>query len=189
MSKLYFYHSPMDAGKSAHIIMQVHNLRSIGKKVLIFKSDIDTRDIGVIRSRALKTELESLYIKEDTDIFTHVKNARPDYVFIDEVNFLSKDKIDDLAKIVDVLNIPVFAYGLLVNYKGTQFEGSKRMIELADSIRELKTSCVKCSRKATMILRNVDGEYVFEGNPIQVGDTDSYQSVCRKCYMNTKKVY
>lgn len=183
MAKLYFYHSVMNSGKSAHIIMQVHNLREQKKKVLVLKPKIDTRDIGVIKSRALETKLESVLIDDSFDIFEYIKGENPDFVFIDEVNFLSDKNVEDIARVVDELNISVFTYGLLVDYLGFQFEGSKRMIELADSIRELKSPCVKCGRKATHHLRSIGNEYVFEGNSIHVGDTDIYESVCRTCYI------
>lgn len=182
MSKLYFYHSVMNSGKSAHIIMQVYNLRKQGMNVLVLKPKIDTRNVGVVKSRALETELEAVLIDDSFDIFEYVKNENPDYVFVDEVNFLTKENVEDLARIVDELNISVFGYGLLVDYKTLQFEGSKRMIELADTIRELKSPCVKCGRKATMHLRKVNGQYVFDGESIQVGDIDTYECVCRKCY-------
>ena len=185
--KLYFYHSVMNSGKSANLILQVHNLQSQGKKVLVLKPKLDTRDNGVIKSRALETFLEAHLIDDDTDIIDLVSMNYPDYVFVDEVNFLSPKHIDALAKLADDLLVPVFGYGLMVDYRGKLFEGSKRMVELADSIRELKSPCVHCSRKATMHLRKVNGGYVFDGESIQVGDIDTYESVCRKCYYDKKR--
>lgn len=183
MAKLYFYHSVMNSGKSAHIIMQVHNLREQGKNVFVLKPQLDTRDYGIIKSRALATELNAFLITDKMDIFEYVKMVgMVDYVFVDEVSFLNKRQVESLADVADVLNIPVFGYGLLTDYKTELFEGSKRMIELSDSVRELKSPCVKCSRKATMHLRKVNGSYIFDGNSIQVGDTDTYESVCRSCY-------
>lgn len=187
MSKLYFYYSVMDGGKSAHIIMQVHKLRNKGYNVLALKPKRDTRDYGVIRSRALSTEVEAMLIDGNTDVFELVKNISPDYVFVDEVNFLSEQNVEDLAMIVDELDIPVFGYGLLTDYKGQLFEGSKRMMELADSRREIQSPCDHCKRKATMHLHKVNGEYVFEGESIKVGDKGDYESVCRRCYMKVKK--
>lgn len=176
----------MNSGKSANLILQVHNLRSQGKKVLVLKPKLDTRDNGIIKSRALETSLEAHLIDDDTDIIDLVGMNYPDYVFVDEVNFLSSKHVDDLAKLADDLLVPVFTYGLMVDYKGELFEGSKRMVELADSIRELKSPCVHCSRKATMHLLKVNGSYIFDGESIQVGDIDTYESVCRKCYYKTK---
>lgn len=183
MAKLYFYHSVMNSGKSAHIIMQVHNLRHQGKTVFVLKPQLDTRDFGIIKSRALETELPAYLIKDDFDVFEYVKNiGMVDYVFVDEVNFLNKRQIENLSEIADRLNIPVFGYGLLTDYKTQLFEGSKRMIELADSVRELSSPCVICSKKATMHLRKINNQYIFDGDSILVGDTDEYESVCRTCY-------
>jgi len=186
-NKLYFYHSVMNSGKSAHIIMQVYNLREQGNRVLVLKPRLDTRDTGVVKSRALNTRLESILIDDSFSIFEYIKNERPDFVFVDEVNFLSDNNVEELSRVVDELGISVFAYGLLLDYLGFQFEGSKRMVEMADSIRELKSPCVKCGKKATHHLRKSNKKYVFEGNPIHIGDTDIYESVCRSCY-NTEKI-
>lgn len=182
VNKLYFYHSVMNSGKSAHIIMQVYNLRNLGKKVSVFKARFDTRASGVIKSRALETQLEATLIDDEFDILEFVRAENPEYIFVDEVNFLSTQMVEALADVVDELDIPVFAYGLLIDFKGLQFEGSKRMVELADSVRELKSPCVKCGRKATLHLRKVNGSYEFKGASCQVGDVDTYESVCRSCY-------
>lgn len=186
MNKLYFYYSVMNSGKSAHIIMQIHNLQSQGKRVAVFKPELDTRDLGVIKSRALNTMINAKLITKDFDIIKSVKECKPDVIFVDEVNFLSSKNIEDLAEIVDTLNIPVFGYGLLIDYTGKLFEGSKRMIELSDSIRELKAPCAKCNKKATHHLRSNGDTYVFEGDSIIIGDVDVYESVCRTCYMSEK---
>lgn len=180
----------MNSGKSAHIIMQVHNLREQGNNVFVIKPKLDTRDFGVIHSRALATELSAFLIEDEFDIFNHVEDAgRIDYIFVDEVNFLSPKHVEQLADVVDILDIPVFGYGLLTDYKGNLFAGSKRMVELSDSIRELKSPCMKCSRKATMHLRKVNDVYVFTGDSIQVGDIDTYESVCRNCYAEANHEY
>lgn len=188
-SKLYFYHSVMNSGKSAHIIMQAFNLQQQEKKVLILKPKFDTRDFGYIKSRALDTQMDCILIDEETDIFQMMAKEKPDYIFVDEVNFLSPAIVEELADIVDELDIPVFVYGLLIDFKGQQFEGSKRLIELADSIRELKSPCVKCERKATLHLRKVNDVYEFEGESCQVGDIDTYESVCRSCYKAIRKAH
>lgn len=190
MSKLYFYYSVMNSGKSAHIIMQVHNLREQKNSVLVMKPKLDTRDVGVIKSRALQTELHTILIDEETNIFDimydYMEKIEINYLFVDEVSFLNKNHIEQLADVADVLQVPVFCYGLLTDYKSHLFEGSKRLIELADSIRELKSPCIKCGRKATMHLRKIDDAYVFEGDSIHVGDTDTYESVCRSCYQEER---
>ena len=181
----------MNSGKSAHIIMQVHTLRTQGNHVLVMKSSTDTRDPDVIKSRALDTAIPAMMIHRETNLKEYVKSLLEfhpvDYIFVDEVSFLTTEHVNQLADIVDNLNIVVFGYGLMVDFKSTLFEGSKRMVELADSVRELKSPCVKCGRKATIHLRSVDYKYVFEGDSIQVGDIDTYESVCRKCYTKAKE--
>lgn len=186
MSKLYFFNSVMNSGKSAHIIMQVYNLQEKGKKVLILKPSLDTREFGKISSRALNTELEANLIYTAKDIVKYVEEVKPDIIFVDEANFLTADEIETLAYVVDNLNIPIHCYGLMLDFKSNLFEGSKRLVELADTVRELKSPCSKCNKKATHHLRKINGNYVFSGEVIQVGDMDEYESVCRKCFMQAK---
>lgn len=176
----------MNAGKSAHIILQVHNLISKGQDVIVLKPSLDDRDYGVIKSRAIKDSLDAVIIKNDFQIFDYIADKKPDYVFVDEINFLTEDKIEELARIVDDLDIPVFCYGLLLDFTGTLFAGSKKLVEMADSIRELKAKCSRCSNKATHHIRKLDGKYVFDGEVISTGDVDVYDSVCRKCFYKIK---
>lgn len=189
MSKLYFFNSVMNSGKSAHIIMQVYNLMQKGYKVIVLKPSLDSRDFGVVKSRALKTDIEANLIDQDFKIFDFVKEQNPDYVFVDEVNFLTEEQANDLADIVDELDISVYCYGLLRDFQGKLFAGSKRLIELADSIRELKSQCLHCKNKATHHLRKLNGVYVFTGQSVEVGDMDLYESVCRKCFNKEYKKY
>ena len=100
-------------------------------------------------------------------------------VFLDEAQFLSTDQVMQLARIVDDLNIPVMCYGLRTDFLGELFEGSARLLAIADEIRELKTIC-KCGRKATMNLRiDADGNAVTSGAKIEIGGNDRYVPLCR----------
>jgi thymidine kinase len=184
MSKFYYYFGNMRSQKSMQLIATVHSFKEKGKKCLLFKPATDTREQRYVKSRALKTTYECTDLTQDT--FEIVKMAQPHYVFIDECQFASKEDIDMLARIVDELQIPVFAYGLLVDYRGQLFEGSKRLVELADSIREIKSICDRCDSKAKMHLLKVDGQPKFDGDGIFVGDLE-FESLCRKCYINIRK--
>ena len=119
-----------------------------------------------------------------------VKLRKYHAVLCDEIQFAKEHHIDELARIADDLNVPVLCFGLLTDFQGKLFEGSKRLVELADKIQEIKTICWYCGHKARMNMRTIDGEPVFEGEQIQIGD-EEYLPVCRKCYMsfknNTKK--
>ena len=149
MCKLYFKYSPMNSGKSGILLMQAHQFEERGIPFLCFKSIIDTRDgEDVIVSRVgIKRECISIDVKDNLYdiIYNYTANAvlegmdKPLWILIDECQFLSREQVNQLAMIVDRLNINVMCYGLRTDFTTNLFEGSKRLMELADSIEEVKT--------------------------------------------------
>lgn len=185
MAQLFFKYGAMNSGKSIEIIKVAHNYEEQGKSVLLFTSGVDNRDqVGSISSR-IGFKRRAIPIFDATNIFAEVSDyqQRPHCVLIDEVQFLSKVHVLQLAKIVDQLHIPVMGFGLKNDFRNELFEGSKYMLLYADKIEEMKTICWFCERKATMNLR-VDGEGkpVYTGDQIQIGGNESYYPVCRHCY-------
>lgn len=186
MKKLYFFYGAMNAGKSAHILMKAHIAEEQGKKTLILKPKKDTRDLGVVKSRAIKDSKKAYIFDDNIDLYKLITDINPNIIFVDEVNFLNPKQIDCLADITIKHNIPVLCFGLLVDFKGELFESSKRLIELADSFENIFSECDFCKNKATHHLRKINDRYVFNGESILVGDTDTYNSVCRKCFYDEK---
>jgi thymidine kinase len=180
----------MNGTKSANLIMNVYNLKQHGKHVLVFKSSLDTRDSGIVKSRALPTTLKADVVRQNMNgyMYKRAKDELPKFVYVDEVQFMTKEQIEELSDIVDLLGINVICYGLLTDYRSQLFEGSKRLIELADSIREIKNQCQFCNNKATQNMLFENDIPVFEGNPIRIGDTE-YKHVCRKCYKHIKTLF
>jgi len=123
---------------------------------------------------------------DDTNIYDYVnKMDRKIYcVLIDEAQFLKKEHVLQLIKIVDELNIPVMAFGLKNDFRNELFEGSKYLLIYADKIEEMKTICWFCPHKATMNLRIHNGKPVYEGEQVQIGGNESYYPVCRKHYFH-----
>ena len=193
MCKLYFKYSPMNSGKSGILLMQAHQFEERGIPFLCFKSIIDTRDgEDVIVSRVgIKRECISIDVKDNLYdiIYNYTANAvlegmdKPLWILIDECQFLSREQVNQLAMIVDRLNINVMCYGLRTDFTTNLFEGSKRLMELADSIEEVKTLC-HCGNKAIVNARFNNGELVTEGDQIVIGGNDMYTSICRKCYFD-----
>lgn len=186
MSKLIFFYGTMKSSKSAQLIMTAYNYQQQNKPFIIFKPSIDTRDQNVVKSRALSTTYP-VYTFNENDrgyIYNMVKLRKYHAVLVDEIQFAKDYHVDELARIVYELNIPVLCYGLLIDFKGQLFEGSKRLVELAD-LREVKTVCWYCDRKARFNMRTVDGVPTFEGDQIQIGD-EEYDPICLKCYMQFK---
>lgn len=187
MSKLYFYYGAMNCGKSLSLLSKAYGFRERGIDVLLIKSTIDTRDSGVICSRALSVEEPCLSISKDDNVFVKVSQALsegPDYkwILVDECQFLTPEQVDQLAKVVDVLNISVICYGLRTDFQTHLFPGSQRLFEICDKIEEMKSTC-KCGNRASINARiDSSGRIVTEGEQVSCGGEDKYVTLCRKCY-------
>ena len=184
MAKLYFNYSSMNAGKSTMLLQANHNYLERGMKPQIYTSDLDDRfGEGEIVSRiGLKSKANIFNTK--TNIYKEIVsldiNYKVDCILIDEAQFLTQKQVEQLGKIVDVLNIPVLAFGIRTDFKGDLFEGSKYLLAWADNLKEIKTIC-HCGRKATMVLRvNDKGQVVTDGTQIEIGGEERYVSVCRR---------
>lgn len=186
MAKLYFYYGAMGSSKSANALMAHYNYLERGQEALLVKSEVDTRDgVNIIKSRiGLQQECITLYqLLHD---YTKEDLKRYKCIIVDEIQFATAEQVDFLADIVDELKIPVMCYGLRCDFQNKFFEGSRRLMELADSIKEIKTVCW-CGRKATCNMRiNEFGQAVKEGEQIVLGANDQYISVCRKHYKEGK---
>lgn len=186
MAQLFFKYGAMNSGKSIDILKVAHNYEEQGKPVVLMTSGVDDRSgRGIIASR-IGLERKVKPIMDDTNIYDYVnKMDRKIYcVLIDEAQFLKKEHVLQLIKIVDELNIPVMAFGLKNDFRNELFEGSKYLLIYADKIEEMKTICWFCPHKATMNLRIHNGKPVYEGEQIQIGGNESYYPVCRKHYFH-----
>ncbi|QCR31412.1 thymidine kinase [Lysinibacillus sp. SGAir0095] len=187
MAQLFFKHGAMNSGKSIEILKVAHNYEEQDKPVLIFTSGIDTRDeVGYVSSR-IGLKRQAIPVFDDTDLYEYVENFPQKLycVLVDEVQFLSKKHVLQLAKIVDHLKIPVMGFGLKNDFQNELFEGSRYMLTYADKIEEMKTICWFCHKKATMNLRvDENKKPVYTGEQIQIGGNDTYYPVCRQCHEN-----
>lgn len=187
MAKLYFRYSTMGAGKSLDLLKTAHNYEERNKQVLLLTSDLDNRfgkkkiasRIGISRDANTFNTKSNLY-----DVV--VSNGETlSCVLIDEAQFLTKEQVWQLTDVVDYLDINVIVYGLRSDYLGEPFEGSIYLMTLADKIEELKTIC-EFGDKASMNMRLLNGEPVFEGEQVQIGGNESYLPVCRKYFKKLK---
>lgn len=192
MSKLYFKYGVMGSSKTAQALMCKFNYEQQDFKVLLIKPAIDTRDITpdgkvVTRSRiGLESECYTVDKEENLYKFVFNKNQFKDncVVIVDECQFLTKDQVNELKEVSR--KIPVICYGLLTNFKTELFEGSKRLIEISDSLMEIKSVC-SCGKKATVNARFVDGKLVTDGEEIMLGGDESYKALCYNCYIELKR--
>ena len=187
MAKLYFYYASMNAGKSTTLLQADFNYRERGMATMLFTAAIDDRfAAGTITSR-IGLERPATPFDAATDIAGMAADAHAKApiacVLVDEAQFLTTAQVDQLAHLADVVGIPVLAYGLRTDFQGQLFEGSARLLALADSLIELKSVC-ECGRKATMNLR-VDsaGRPVAHGAQTEIGGNDRYVALCRKHFV------
>lgn len=186
MSKVYFYYSAMNAGKSTVLLQSSYNYHERGMHTLLFIPAIDTRaGVGRIQSR-IGLSADAMALQPDENIFAHVKGAHAAQpvacVLIDEAQFLTRPQVEQLTDVSDHLGIPVLCYGLRTDFQGQLFPGSAALLALADNLIELKTIC-HCGRKATMNLRvGPDGRAVREGAQVEIGGNERYVAMCRRHY-------
>ncbi len=184
MARLYFRHGAMGSSKTANALMVEYNYRERGKRALLVKPRIDTRDgESVIKSRIGLSHacrfVDELTGMEDERI------AEYDCVIVDEAQFCEKSDIEFFVHIVDDLDIPVICYGLRTDFQRNLFEGSKWLLAWADVIEELKTVCW-CGRAASCNTRICGGKIVKDGEQLFLGGNESYVALCRKHYKEEK---
>lgn len=179
MAKLYFYYSTMNAGKSTALLQAAYNYTERGMATRLFIARLDERAHGRIASR-IGIEADAARFDAQTD-FWELLSADPlSCVFVDEAQFLTKEQVRQLARVVDEANIPVMCYGLRTDFRGELFPGSSALLAWADTLSELKTIC-HCGRKATMVVRvSPEGVVEREGHQIEIGGNERYVSLCRK---------
>ncbi|WP_010140663.1 thymidine kinase [Oceanicola sp. S124] len=184
MAKLYFHYSTMNAGKSTILLQASHNYRERGMDTYLLTARFDRRaGEGRIGSR-IGIGADSDTFDETDDLFVRIRDrhaAAPfACIFVDEAQFLTKDQVWQLARVVDDLRLPVMCYGLRVDFRGELFPGSAALLALADEMREVRTIC-HCGKKATMVVRRTaDGRAAQEGAQIQIGGNETYVSLCRR---------
>lgn len=196
MAKLYFNYGAMGSRKSLDLLATAYNFEEKNIPFLTLKPSLDTRDEGVIKSRA-GLERKCTLISHDVNIYDSIyeyneimseKNDAPlKWILVDECQFLTEEQVDQLSDIVDYMNINVMCYGLRTDFKSHLFSGSKRLFEIADDIQEIKSSC-SCGHKTSINARfNRNGDIITEGTQILVGGDDIYKPLCRKCWKNKIK--
>lgn len=181
MAKLYFRHGAMGSSKTANALMVEYNYYERGKKALLLKPRLDSRDgESVIKSRM--GLLKECGFVENFVRMTDEEILKYDCVIIDEAQFCTREEIIFFLHVVDDLSIPVICYGLRTDFRMELFEGSKCLLAWADVIEEIKTVCW-CGQGATCNVRfSEDGTVIRAGEQVVLGGNDSYTALCRKHY-------
>ena len=167
MAKLYFKYGAMGSSKSAQALITQFNYEELGMSVWLIKPSIDTREQDIIEAYA--------------------KAGRHDVIIADEAQFFTPEQIDQLRELVDEEGLPVMCFGLRTDFLTHFFPGARRLMELADSITEIKTVCA-CGRKATVNARiDENGRIITQGDQVFLGGNDSYVAMCHKCWVSRIK--
>ena len=184
MAKLYFRYGAMGSSKTANALMVAYNYKERGKKVLLAKPKLDTREVGVMHSR-IGLEQPCIYV-EDLIEKSLDELKQYDCIIVDEPQFCKKEDVKFFTRLVDDLDIPVICYGLRTDFQMNLFEGSMWLLAWADKIEELKTVCW-CGRGARCNARiDADGNMVSSGEQVELGANESYISLCRKHFTERK---
>ncbi len=183
MAKLYFKYGAMGSSKSAQALITQFNYEELGMTVWLIKPSTDDRDgADIIRSRIGLQRSAQIIMPEQGVEAEYRRAGSFDVIIADEAQFFTPAQIDQLRAIVDGDNIPVLCFGLRTDFQTHFFPGSQRLMELADSITEIKTVCA-CGSKATVNAR-IDGagNVITEGSQILLGGNDSYIAMCHRCW-------
>ena len=183
MPKLYFRHGCMNSSKTAQALMTKFNYEEQGYKVALIKPSIDIRDgTNIIKSRI---GLESKCITVGTNYnFLNFDLHAYNVLIIDEAQFLTAKQVDQL-KLIAIARYPVLCFGLKTDFQTHLFEGSKRLLEIADSVAEIKSVC-RCGKKAECNARIENGKVVRDGDQILIGGNEKYIGMCYSCWLNGK---
>ena len=186
MAKLYFKYGAMGSSKTAQALITKYNYEENDMKVWLIKPSADTRDgADILRSRiGLEAKVEIIAPGVDVvALFDTAKKGECDVIIVDECQFMTPEQIDNLRFIVDEYNVPIMCFGLRTDFLCNLFPGSQRLMEVADTIQEIKTIC-DCGAKATVNARiDSDGHIVTEGAQVVLGGNDSYIAMCHKCWV------
>ncbi len=180
MAELHFFTGTMDSGKSTLALQTNHNHAARGRAGRIFTTR-DRAGEAMVSSRLGLTH-EAIEVEQDFDFWNYVvrsltQGARIDYLVCDEAQFYTREQVDQLAKLVDELQIDVFAFGILTDFRSELFEGSARLVELADRMNVLQVEALCwCGKRATHNARTENGVMVVEGDQIVVGDVDQAEA-------------
>ncbi|MBJ7433692.1 MAG: thymidine kinase [Microbacteriaceae bacterium] len=193
MAKLYFRYGAMNSGKSTALLQAAYNYAERGQQVLIAKPRIDTKGEALIVSRLGVERAVNFVIGPNDDVRTMFDAYRSQTkattgqdvacLLLDEAQFLSVDQVDDLLRIAILEDVPVLAYGIRTDFQTIAFPGSRRLLEVAHALEELKTIC-RCGRKAMFNARLVNGQFIFDGAQVAIdGENVTYESLCGTCYL------
>ena len=186
MAKLYFKYGAMGSSKTAQALITKYNYEDNDLRVWLLKPSADIRDGAHTISSRIGLSAEADILTPEMDAYAWFREkleGQCDVIIVDECQFLTPEQIDQLRRIVDDCGIPVMCFGLRTDFQTKLFPGSLRLMEIADTIQEIKTIC-DCGAKATVNARiDSQGHIITQGAQVVLGGNDSYIAMCHKCYV------
>jgi len=193
MSKLYFRYGAMNSGKSTALLQAAYNYEERAQHVLIAKPSVDSKGDKAIISRLGVSRDVDFLIPPDQNLrerfaaesamLKQTQNKEIACLLLDEAQFLTPEQVNQCLEIAVLDSVPVLTYGIRTDFKTLSFPGSRRLLEIAHSLEELKTIC-RCGRKAMFNGRLLNGVFVFDGEQVAIdGDQVTYESLCANCYL------
>ncbi|MCQ2401010.1 MAG: thymidine kinase [Lachnospiraceae bacterium] len=189
-AKLYFKYGAMGSSKTAQALITKFNYEERNMNVMFLKPSTDTRDGADIVKSRIGLEAKATVISPDCNVYELYRDSFSDCkaVVVDECQFLTPEQVDQLAEITIDFDVAVLCFGLRTDFQTKFFPGSRRLMEIAESISEIKMVC-DCGAKATVNARLDDeGNIVFEGEQVVLGGNDRYIAMCRKCWTKAKRM-
>jgi thymidine kinase len=193
MSKLYFRYGAMNSGKSTALLQAAYNYEERAQHVLIAKPSVDSKgDKAIISRLGVSRDVDFLIppdqnLRErfaaESALLKQTQNKEIACLLLDEAQFLTPEQVNQCLEIAVLDSVPVLTYGIRTDFKTLSFPGSRRLLEIAHSLEELKTIC-RCGRKAMFNGRLLNGVFVFDGEQVAIdGDQVTYESLCANCYL------
>jgi len=195
ISKLYFRYGAMNSGKSTALLQAAFNYEERGQHVLLMKPLMDRKgDRRIVSRLGVEREVDFVVGPDDDLLTTFAAEFRRVQretgrdvacLLVDEAQFLTEGQVDDLLRIAIEQGVPVLAYGIRTDFQTVAFPGSRRLLEIAHSLEELKTIC-RCGRKAVFNARRVGDRFVFDGDQVAIDSFEdvTYESLCGQCYLD-----
>lgn len=188
MAKLYFKYGAMNSGKTIEVLRTCYNYKERGLNVILIKPKVDLKGSNKVVSRiGLEREVDYL-ISDKENIYDMFIDENIDVIIADEAQFFTREQINELWSLTKKKDIDILCYGLRCDFLMNGFPGSTRLLEIADSIDEIKTICA-CGKKATINMRYVNGVPSFEGEQVSIDGFNNvtYDAVCGECYINQRE--
>lgn len=189
MPNFTFKFGAMGSTKTRDLLAVDHNFRvDCALDSFVVRPYVANRDgDNVIKSRDGGERVVDLIIGMYTFLYDEILERMPDIVLVDEAQFLTRENVKDLSRVVNELKIPVIAYGLKNDFVNEMFEGTKYLFIYADKFEQFKTACRLCTKTATMNVRTLNNKPIFFGVQVQMGGNESYFPTCSSCYARLKK--